>query len=78
MNLETGINDMRFCCSACPNSGSDEHTNLENLGCLPSYWEVQSMLKNDVVWACHNNINKPCSATGLDTLPNGMKLKTEY
>ena len=59
------------CNLACPNSMSEEACYYENLECIPSYWEIQTYLEENIVWACHSNRDRPCSATGLKEFPEG-------
>lgn len=45
-----------MCCSACPFAGSDESENVQNLGCLPSGYDILQMKRRSGHnWACHES-----------------------
>jgi hypothetical protein len=75
---EFTINGKNPCDNACPNSFSDEASNLQNLGCLPNYFDVQKMLEQGEVWMCHSNPQKVCSAVGSLDPTKKYTNRTEY
>lgn len=47
--------------SACPFAFTDVSENVQNLGCLPTPYEiVQFRVKHGKTWACHEEPTKPC------------------
>jgi hypothetical protein len=58
------INGQITCDSMCPNSYHMDAMTAQNYGCLPSYYEVQQMLKEGKIWMCHSNPTVVCSAVG--------------
>jgi hypothetical protein len=59
------INGQAVCCTSCPNSYHEDAAVAQNYGCLPSYWEVQELLKQGELWMCHSNPDVVCSAVAV-------------
>lgn len=59
---------MNQSCTQCSKNGgcpfafyTEESNYIQNLGCLPTPYEIISMRqKHNKTWACHNNPSKPC------------------
>ena len=48
--------------SACPFSFTDQSEYVQNLGCLPSPYEIKIMrVYHGKTWACHEEPTKPCA-----------------
>lgn len=46
---------------SCPFSFTDESAFAQNIGCLPTPYEITVMrLQYGRTWACHSNTTKPC------------------
>lgn len=51
------------CCEigGCPFSFTEESDYIQNLGCLPSPYEIIKMRQDHgKTWACHSEPSKPC------------------
>lgn len=49
-------------CKACPFALTDYSEKIQNLGCLPSSFEIlQSKRNENKNWSCHENEKKICS-----------------
>ncbi len=70
--------ELRSCCSACPALNSFDAVQAQNLGCLPSPFEINEMLQAGKIWMCHSNPEKPCVATGLAELPDNCTPVIEW
>ena len=47
--------------SACPFSFTEQSEYVQNLGCLPSPYEIRNMrVIHGKSWACHSEPTKPC------------------
>lgn len=60
---------------ACPFSFTDDSEYVQNLGCLPSPYDIITMRKNGKTWACHSNPNKPCLGALNYLKENGLDFK---
>lgn len=48
--------------SACPFSFTEMSESVQNLGCLPTPFEIRNMrVVHGKTWACHENPTKPCA-----------------
>ena len=48
--------------SACPFSFTEQSEYVQNLGCLPTPYEIRNMrVVHGKTWACHENPSKPCT-----------------
>ena len=60
---------------ACPFAFNDTSEYVQNLGCLPTPYEIiQMRQKHGKTWACHDNPKKPC----LGALEYMKKNRFEY
>lgn len=54
---------VRYCCTkgGCPFAHTEESDYIQNLGCLPTNYDIISMRYHyNKTWACHSNPSKPC------------------
>lgn len=68
----------RSCDLACPGRETEEAIRYQNYGCLPEPYEINRMLAEGKVWMCHSDPTRPCAATGLTQVPEGMTPVTAY
>ncbi len=48
--------------SACPFADSDTSDYVQNMGCLPSPYEIKNMrVFHGKTWACHEKPEQPCT-----------------
>jgi hypothetical protein len=67
------------CDEICPANLYGEAANYyQNLGCLPSPYEISEMLAKKQVWMCHSNPEKPCVYTKLKEVPADYVPRTSY
>ena len=51
-----------MCCNTCPFALTEESEYVQNLGCLPTPFDiVQMKIKSGHNWGCHFNEEKICS-----------------
>ncbi len=61
---------------ACPFSFTRASESAQNLGCLPTPYEIICMRqKHGKTWACHSNPTKPCLGAILYMKANGLDFK---
>lgn len=68
------------CCdgeeSACPFAFTDASEFVQNLGCLPTPYEIVVMRRDHgKTWACHSNPRKPCAGALIHMRDAGMPYK---
>lgn len=64
LGLKTEEPGLAGACTACPfNDGvTEEATEAQNLGCLPSSWDIMEMKrKSGHNWACHDDESRICT-----------------
>lgn len=53
---------MKRSCKACPFADTPEAIQAENLGCLPTRWDVGQMKRDhNINWVCHADEAKLCA-----------------
>lgn len=62
LTLDDFIRASEYCCTACPfNDGfTEEATNLQNLACLPTAFDMLEHHERGEVISCHCNNATPC------------------
>lgn len=73
-------------CPACPFACTEESEYAQNLGCLPSPYEIRQIkLKTGKNWACHDDETRICAGyvemareTGLDYRNGGLASYTRW
>lgn len=67
------------CDECCPaNLYGEAAIHYQNLGCLPTPYEISKMLTEKSVWMCHSNPTKPCVYTKLKEVPTDCTPRTVY
>lgn len=59
-------------CAACPFAFTEESENVQNLGCLPTIFEITQMQKLGKNWGCHENESQPCAGQVLFCKEEGI------
>lgn len=63
-------------CQACPFAMTEESEYANNLGCLPSVYDIfQLMRKHNSNWSCHEDDKKLCSGYIATCRDENIKFK---
>jgi len=55
------IKEYIMTCLHCPCAYNEESEKIQNLGCLPTTYDLFQMQRGGKNWACHEDDNKPCA-----------------